>query len=845
MPEAHKPPAFHPPAPPATPARADGPRGESGVKTTGGEAPEAREAGAARARLLAEASRVFAEMPLDRPAVLEHLVGLVAEALDGGAAVVLPAPNGQTLDTAALHHPDRDAGDLVRRVLAATPLRPGEGVAGRVYSTGMPALIPTVDPERLRPTLPPEHQPALDRIGTRSLCAVPLRTRGQVAGVLLGWRTRPDHPYTMDDQRLLQELADRAAQSVENARLYALERRAADRAARLHDLSAALARSLSPAEVAREVVTQAIAAMGARVGAVLALVEGGTILEVLHQQGYGSETRTAQRLMRAWRRFPVSLPTPAGDAVRTGESVLMEDSRAREARYPHLSEVRDAVGEGAVAALPLVANGRPLGALHLGFAASRAFLPDDRAFMRTLAGDCAQALDRVRLYEAERAARAQAEAARRLAEAAQGRLAFLAEAGAALASSLGYETTLQQVADLAVPRLADWCVVDVAREDGALTRVAIAHADPARRAAAERLRREYPAIAPDETHTAARVAATGRPWVDAHVSPERLVAEARDPQHLELVRTLGFGAELVVPLVARERVLGTITLVSETQGRYGDPADLQFAEALARRCALAVDNARLYRQAQDAVRARDEFLSIAAHELRTPVTAIKGLAQLMQRFRARARLDDARLERTLAQMVESSNRLAALTEDLLDVARLQSGHLELRPQVLSPGGFVRGLVEAFAAQTDERHPLDVAMEDTGPVHADPARLEQVLDNLLTNAVKYSPDGGTITVAVRSDGAGALIEVQDRGIGLPPGAETAIFEPFGRAPNAAARHIPGLGLGLYLCRHILELHGGRIWAESPGEGLGTTVRVWLPTDSAEEGATHRPQAPAAR
>ena len=348
-----------------------------------------------------------------------------------------------------------------------------------------------------------------------------------------------------------------------------------------------------------------------------------------------------------------------------------------------------------------------------------------------------------------------------------------------------------------MPWLADWCVVDLAGEDGALHRLAVVHADPAKQAAADRLRREYPAIAPGAAHTATQVARSGRPRVDPHVSPERLAGEARDAAHLALLQELGFGAELVAPLVARGHVLGTITLVSAAPERYAAPTDLQLAEALALRCALAVDNARLYRQAQDAVRARDEFLSIAAHELRTPLTSITGQAQLLQRFRRRGTLDAARLDQGLDQIATSGARLAALTDDLLDVSRLEAGRFALRPVPLDLAAFVREVVARHAEQTEAVHSLGFAAEGACPVQADPVRLEQVVANLLSNAVKYSPEGGPVEVTVRRAAGGALVAVRDRGIGLPPGAAEAIFEPFGRAANATARHLPGLGLGLYL------------------------------------------------
>jgi signal transduction histidine kinase len=233
-------------------------------------------------------------------------------------------------------------------------------------------------------------------------------------------------------------------------------------------------------------------------------------------------------------------------------------------------------------------------------------------------------------------------------------------------------------------------------------------------------------------------------------------------------------------------------------------------------------------EAETAVRARDQFLSIAAHELRTPLAAVKGLAQLALRAQARGTLDAARTERALRDINHETDRLAALIDDLLDVSRLQGGQLSIRPEPVEFLALLREVVERQAAQLRDEHTLRTELP-AGPVtiDADAGRLEQIVDNLLSNAVKYSPDGGPIVVRLEYDAAGLKLAVQDSGIGLPAGAAAQIFEPFGRAANATDQNLPGMGLGLYISRRIAELHGGRLWAESPGEGQGTTLRLWLP------------------
>ncbi|HLH25328.1 MAG TPA: cache domain-containing protein [Chloroflexota bacterium] len=430
--------------------------------------------------------------------------------------------------------------------------------------------------------------------------------------------------------------------------------------------------------------------------------------------------------------------------------------------------------------------------------------------------------------EAERAQLlAREQAARAAAEAAERRFAFLAEASTLLASSLDYQATLTSVARLAVPHLADWAAVDVVDDEGVPRTVEVAHADPAKVELARAVHARL-APGPGAPNALARALSTGQPVFLPQVSPEIQAANITDPEHLRLVRELGPRSLMVVPLCARGRTLGALTLASADSGRVFGPDDLALAEDLARRCALAVDNARLYKQAQEAVRARDEFLSIASHELRTPLAGVKGFAQVLQAAQARGQLVPDQLARGLQRIDEASNRLNDLIQDLLDVSRIRMGQLLLRPHPLDLAVLLREVTSRFGEQLDGRHRLvvDLAVEPCTIV-ADAHRIEQILTNLLDNAAKYSPQGGQVHVRLLPSDGGVLVQVQDAGIGLPGESVDSVFEPFGRAPNAARRHIPGMGLGLYICREIAQRHGGRIWAESRGEDQGTTFSLWLP------------------
>jgi PAS domain S-box-containing protein len=328
---------------------------------------------------------------------------------------------------------------------------------------------------------------------------------------------------------------------------------------------------------------------------------------------------------------------------------------------------------------------------------------------------------------------------------------------------------------------------------------------------------------------AGRVAAERRPIILNDVAH----ATVLNP----LLREKGVQSLLGVPLLVEGRVLGVLHVGALRARRFTED-DAELLQVAADRVALALDQQRMHaaagvalavaEQAEEAVRARDAFLAIAAHELRTPVTALKGTAQLVLRQHALGRLDEARLEAQLARLGASADRLEALTADLLDVARLRTGQLPLDCVPLDLPALVREAVARAREGLDDRHRITVAVNrGLTPVPADAARLEQVLTNLLENAVKYSPDGGTVAVCVRALSGGVQVSVRDEGIGLPPGSTEVIFEPFGRAANAARRHLPGLGLGLYICRGIVTRHGGQLWAESAGPGCGTTFRLWLP------------------
>jgi signal transduction histidine kinase len=234
-------------------------------------------------------------------------------------------------------------------------------------------------------------------------------------------------------------------------------------------------------------------------------------------------------------------------------------------------------------------------------------------------------------------------------------------------------------------------------------------------------------------------------------------------------------------------------------------------------------------EAEAAVRMRDDFVAIASHELRTPLTAIKGTVELLLKRFERGAVEPTGIVDRLQTVNGMCDRLNVLIGDLLDVTRLRTGQLQLRPEPLNPARLVQQVVDEQRVQLGSQYPLALSVLGVPPaLTADPFRLQQAFSNVLQNAIKYSPQGGEVAVSVRTEGSGVLVSVSDRGIGLPPGAAESIFEPFGRASNAQLQQLPGMGLGLYIARQIIEQHGGRIWAVSDGEGSGTVFSIWLPS-----------------
>jgi PAS domain S-box-containing protein len=523
---------------------------------------------------------------------------------------------------------------------------------------------------------------------------------------------------------------------------------------------------------------------------------------------------------------------------------------------------------------------------------------------------------------------------------------FLVEASAVLGSSLEYRRTLVDVARLAVPTVADWCGVDILEDDGVIRQLAVAHADSAKAKFARELQERYPP-APDAQRGTPQVIRSGRAELVPVVTEEMIQGAAIDDLHLGLIRELGLRSYMCVPLVARGRTLGAISFVAAESGRHYDEDDLVLAEELARRAATAVDNAQLYREAEERARAarvlnsvgdgvflvdgdgvirlwnraaeaitglaladvlgrplaevvpgwteiegavpvasspgpgggsaisvpleldgrelwlsisgvgfddgtvyafrdlteervletmRQDFVATVSHELRTPLAAIYGSALTIRR--GDIDLEDEMRDQLLGIIAEESDRLARIVNDLLLASHLDSGRLEVMTQRTDARELVARVVGAAETHLPDGIEIVVeAPEKVPEVEADPGQLQQVLTNLLDNAVKYSPDGGAIRVTLEPGDRFLRFGVHDRGLGIPGSERNRIFEKFYRLDPNMTRGIGGTGLGLYICRELVRRVRGRIWVESEA-GEGSSFFVEIPLAEAHKPSKQR-------
>ncbi|HKB04165.1 MAG TPA: PAS domain S-box protein [Gemmataceae bacterium] len=401
---------------------------------------------------------------------------------------------------------------------------------------------------------------------------------------------------------------------------------------------------------------------------------------------------------------------------------------------------------------------------------------------------------------------------------------ILADASAVLAALTDEESTLQKLATLAVPHFADWCVVDMASPDGPIRRVAWAHVDPEKVKLAREISERWPPD-PAAPHGVPEILRTGRSQLVPQITDEILIESIRDPELLAVVRDLGLRSYIGVPLTVRGKPIGAITFVAAESGRTYDAKDLAAAEDLARRAAVAIENAQLYQAVREADRRKEEFLATLAHELRNPLAPIRNSLYLLNATGG----GNPTLERALGMMGRQTDHLTRLVDDLLDVSRVMRGKIDLRPERVDVRAVASRAVETAQPLMDaRRHRLTVTIpEQPVWIRGDPDRLAQVVGNLLTNAARYTDPGGEIRLSVEKTDGRSVLRVRDTGIGIGADMLPKVFDLFFQADTSAGGTQGGLGIGLTLVKRLVELHGGTIEVRSPGPGQGTEFVVRLP------------------
>ena len=853
---------------------------------------------------------------------MSNVAALVVPALADWCVVDIVAQDG-AIQRLAVAHQDPAKVEQAKQLIEQLPIKPdADRGPGAVIRTQRPQLTSEILDEELdkRYADRPELLAELRSLGLRSSMTVPLVVRRRAIGAITLVAAESRRRYGEADLAIALDLARRAATAVDNALLY---REALIKESQVRFVAEAggiLSELLDYDETLAAIARLAVPRIAD--WCIVDVVDGAEI----RRAAVAADDEEKQAALDELREhYPPTWdsPQPAARALRDGAPVIFkkfEGERLEETVVDerHL-EIMQTLDPHSAVAMPLVARGEKVGAITFAWSETRRLYSErDLPLMEDLATRAALAVDNARLYARERATGDQ--------------LAFLAEMSSVLASSLDYETTLANVAQLIVPQFADWCAVDIVAEDGSIERIAVVHKDASKQQWARRSRDLHPPD-PAEQEGTARVVRTGEAVLYRRITDEFLEQTAPGPENLEVLRELGMASAMVVPMKARGRTLGALMLVSSNPKRLYDDDALTFAEHLGRRSAAAVDNALLYRRSdqraqaaralafvadgvllvdedgivriwnaaaevitglreQDVVgrpvteavqgwasiaahvpvaagpgtpraetvpvelergerwlsisgvslpggtvyafrdlteerrveRLKSEFVSTISHELRTPLAAIYGAALTLRRDEP-ALL--AQREGLLDVVATESERLARIVNDILWVSRLESGTLHVAVERCDAGELASVVIAAARAHLPGNLTLSLETEtDVPPVEADADKVRQILTNLIDNAVKYSPDGGKITLRIGHDDACVRFAVADQGLGVPAQEYGRIFEKFYRLDPELTRGVGGTGLGLYISRELVRRMNGRIRRRVRRRN-GSTFTVELP------------------
>ena len=583
---------------------------------------------------------------------------------------------------------------------------------------------------------------------------------------------------------------------------------AAERTSALLKVASALGEVASTQEVAEAILAGAMSLVGASGGAVAILDESRRQLGLYNSRGYAAAVRDQ------FSEVSLDADLPMPEAVRTRKTIWLKSVAELRQRYPALVEAQGFL-EGARLALPLLANGRAVGCIGLTLPHARELDDSERVWLETLSRLCAQAFERARFSDARA----------REAEDAAERARFVASASKAFSESLNLGAVLKRVTDACVPRLADYAFVDLERPDGTYERIASACKDVDRAAILAEIGARY-TLRAGSGQPGMRAIRLRGPVLVTDFEGDGLKAYTLDDANADLVRRLGTRSVLALPLLARGAPIGAISLGFYTAGRQHGRDEIALGQDLAHRAALAVDAARLYAEAQRAILVREDFLSIAGHELKTPLTALSLQLQALRRRidKPGGVQDGPRILASVEVIERQVSRLTTLVRQLLDVSRLAAGRLELeldRFDLVELSREVAARFEGEQARGGSALELAVPRELVGTW--DLLRLDQVLTNLLSNAFRYG-QGKPVRFELEAAAGKALIRVRDQGVGIAEADQQRIFKRFERA--ASTRNYGGVGLGLWIVHELVTASGGTVSVVS-ALGQGSTFTVELP------------------
>ena len=709
-----------------------------------------------------------------------------------------------TTFTVAQVHPERGSLSLDFHVEHNERLYPTEewpleaGLAGQIVRTGLPIRTDDYMAECARRGLDPTPEGA----HARAWMGAPLSAQDRVIGVMIVSSPRTDIRYTEDQQQLFSAIADQAAAMLDKARLYREMERHARELSAINEVSSLITSTLNLRKALALIMDKSVELLGAEAGS-LVLVDEATG-ELVFEMTAGPASANL-----AGVRLPPGTGI-VGAVAREGRPILIRDAQRDDRWYRGLDDSTTFVTRSLIA-VPMISRGQVIGVIELlNRRDGSPFDADDERLLGAFAANAAIAIENARLFT-----RTDQALAARVEE-----LSMLQRINRELNATLDYNKVMDLTLEWALRTTgADAGLVAVAAQDDS--------GQTELRFLAQRGYPESAFAAAEVQHWPLSRGIIGRAMRSGKA--ELVTDVSTDPDYVALVPDMA--AQLTVPIWREERRVGVIALEARHAGRLDQEA-LEFVTRLADHAAIAMDNARLFEELQRANLAKSEFVSFVSHELKQPMTAIRGYVDLLARGMA-GELSET--QRTFLETVRANvDRMATLVSDLLDLSRIESGRLRLTMRDVSLPEVVYGVARALEGQlAANRHRLALELApDLPAVHADADRLAQILTNLISNADKYTPDDGVITIRARrtrsmlpeaeaDDGTAGefvLCSVTDTGIGMSPDDQLRLFTKYFRANDPAVRAVPGTGLGLVITKSLVELHGGAMGVTSaPGQG----------------------------